>query len=1436
MPLVLSGNDSLLALQPLAEEVQANEPPKLNTYSPQVESWRRDVWDRMPAALKQRPDAATLLDKALYTLNGESGGNERAVGDGGSAWGGWQSHHIPTGSDRNTQIDDMWRLVGKNPDQWTDWGEGALYNGQKFGALGNNPYPNATGGAIAGTTQSLLSGQGGGAPASSSQSRPILNFTQEVPQPNSISVQDTQGLPAITSGATPPSNLRNKLYQERYGTEAPSAGDVSIGMPDNSTDNPLALPFGAYDKLNVDIPLVSEGVRNYVKPALETATNAYMAGAYLASKGAEAVTGQSVPTPGDISSSVLGQGGALDLGLLASQGNEFARAKPNLRVVGPEERPLPSQIKSAVNPHDQYNALRAEGYSDAEIAAAFGEDAVRSGQAGQNLGVAENTARIEAPSNAAKSAYDDAIAAGKSPEEAQRSAKRAAAQTASPSERSTSFEAVIKGWTEQQLLNERRYLEDTIASASVEIKTNPGRAEGLRAAERDLDIVNRELQSRGSAYMPSSDRIKQAVEDAGTPFNNVGASKVYDALSEEADRLSQLGHTSAPSSLIDDITWAAAKLGDPFNELVLPVIRKKGSQLLRQAVEGEQEDRQQSGLQRAIDFAGNPNIPDQPLPPEQLNMLSDVLGQQSFQSAETDFSGVTKPPEGLTLGQQRLNRGLTEPAGFPGEGQIVTDLRKLPPETQTNLLNKDWYPGKSIAESAKSGIADIVSLPRALQTRFDFSYPFRQGLLFIRRQNEFWDAFAKGFRSLWDEDFANAIEREYKNAPYNPQTLKITSWKEGAGLQGREEAFYNRLLDKVPGLRSFFDASERGATVFINKLRSDVANSVARKWLREGLSANDPQFIEDLNRVGNYVNRATGYGNLGDLENAVGALNQVFYGARRNVAMVQAPGYLFNSSARVRIEAWKDFLALFGLGASTLALADIAGIGDVNTFNPASADWGKLKIGNTRLDIWGGYQQLARTVWKIADGQAKNPGDIANIWQTMLPFLGNKLSPQAGAAVSTLPTDIKSHIQPEDRNPFKLDQGLTPLAWQGLVDAIKEDGAIAGAVSVSGLFGTGTQTYESKTDARDKVAQEQFKKDYEELTPTQRGKVDRSDYMQNYNQENQSRYQQTKDRLVKPIQQQEQAAEQAFQRGELTKSLPDTWHELDIQRRQVATDLKDQFAEMFDNFDKTKFDSAVEGYYNIAEKAPDGSLDFDKTEAQRQDYLNKLPEDQRNWVNEALQATQESKSPLHQKYLNYIDARKKAGYFDIPTDDPKRTAKLAQLDVDNPQQDALNWYWKSGVKGQEAPRLNSKAGVDIALQIAPDRPAQLSGFARPVNQSPGSIQAWHDYGQRIDNYLNKSVQVNKEPISQELFGKPYAQLDNKQQGTVASTVLRRTRDGSPELEAALQFFGHDADPNGDYIVSAAAGQYLQQMLAKYGNQPVKMNTPSGRPSKFLVRQ
>ena len=108
-------------------------------YPAAVEKWR---------SLIEKYFKPEDVDKALYVINGESGGNPLASGDGGNSIGLFQMNMgggLGTGSSPEQLQDPEYNIklaaqAVYGGSGWGPWGEGRTYQGKPFGALGNNPY------------------------------------------------------------------------------------------------------------------------------------------------------------------------------------------------------------------------------------------------------------------------------------------------------------------------------------------------------------------------------------------------------------------------------------------------------------------------------------------------------------------------------------------------------------------------------------------------------------------------------------------------------------------------------------------------------------------------------------------------------------------------------------------------------------------------------------------------------------------------------------------------------------------------------------------------------------------------------------------------------------------------------------------------------------------------------------------------------------------------------------------------------------------------------------------------------------------------------------------------------------------------------------------------------------------------------------------------
>jgi hypothetical protein len=144
--------------------------------------------------------------------------------------------------------------------------------------------------------------------------------------------------------------------------------------------------------------------------------------------------------------------------------------------------------------------------------------------------------------------------------------------------------------------------------------------------------------------------------------------------------------------------------------------------------------------------------------------------------------------------------------------------------------------------------------------------------------------------------------------------------------------------------------------------------------------------------------------------------------------------------------------------------------------DPRSSDFGKLKFGNTRIDMFGGLLQVTTLLSRLGTGTTVTAkgrempirvreGQKKKFGQTTAPdimarFLRQKLSPPVSAVV-----DIASGetVAGEKVTPLGvLKERVTPLSFGDIYDAMKEQGVAKGlAFGLLSLLGAGTSTYET---------------------------------------------------------------------------------------------------------------------------------------------------------------------------------------------------------------------------------------------------------------------------------------------------------------------------------------------------------------------------------------
>ncbi len=370
---------------------------------------------------------------------------------------------------------------------------------------------------------------------------------------------------------------------------------------------------------------------------------------------------------------------------------------------------------------------------------------------------------------------------------------------------------------------------------------------------------------------------------------------------------------------------------------------------------------------------------------------------------------------------------------------------------------------QSMGSKAFTGLMDVMNLPRAILASFDNSFLLRQGAPMVPSHPI---AASKTFmRSLavpWTEKtFARGVQL-VESRPgtefAKEMGLAITEWpvKGFRQLSKMEEPYMTRFARWIPGIKQ----SERAYVFSANDFRSRIWEGYMSLFERLGATELDYRELAKL------INAATGRGSMPQqLTGASPLLNAIFFSPRLQLGRLQVPLMMASPSRIVRKEATKTLVRFLASGASVLSAASI-GVGVTVEKDPRSSDFGKMRIGDTRLDIWGGYVQYARFIAQLITAQRKDPetGKITelNRRQVVDRFLQSKYSPAFG-----LLNDIfagrsymgeKMTLDPADLSTQARNR-LVPMFIQDMIDAIEEEGILGGFLALPGFAGVGITSY-----------------------------------------------------------------------------------------------------------------------------------------------------------------------------------------------------------------------------------------------------------------------------------------------------------------------------------------------------------------------------------------
>jgi hypothetical protein len=349
---------------------------------------------------------------------------------------------------------------------------------------------------------------------------------------------------------------------------------------------------------------------------------------------------------------------------------------------------------------------------------------------------------------------------------------------------------------------------------------------------------------------------------------------------------------------------------------------------------------------------------------------ADLLRQHGF--GEADVDGLFRQINEAGL------MGFDELSAREGLLKLLDPSAPVPQPSEIKLLEGVF--GHKFVDTLTDSpgwrrvLFDVLNLPRALAASIDMSAPLRQGLIltvfhFVKAAKAFGAMHRFFFNEKYFNEFSDALRRNDYLPLAKESGLHLATLSKGAkgSLSHGEEVFRSNLAENLPLIGRGVRASERAYMGYLDKLRMDVFTDSAKRFEKK-LGLDTVENIDAYKSLAEWINIASGRGSLGKLERIAEPLGLVFFSPRFAASRIQAANPLtyVRMHPAVRQQAIREMLTVGAVGLSVTGLAYAAGA--KVELDPRSTDFGKLRVGHTRVDISGGFQPYVRLAAQLAGG------------------------------------------------------------------------------------------------------------------------------------------------------------------------------------------------------------------------------------------------------------------------------------------------------------------------------------------------------------------------------------------------------------------------------------------------------------------------------------
>ncbi len=412
---------------------------------------------------------------------------------------------------------------------------------------------------------------------------------------------------------------------------------------------------------------------------------------------------------------------------------------------------------------------------------------------------------------------------------------------------------------------------------------------------------------------------------------------------------------------------------------------------------------------------------------------------------------------------------------------------------------------KGKAGKVQSFFINLINFPTTTLASSEVSFIGRQGITTLTKWPKQWLTSLKtNYKAFFNSDWANVTQLDMQTEKWFDKFVESGGFfaELGSDITKQDERFHSAWAKQIPFFGALVRASERAAVVGPNKLRLDIFSLTAEQW--EGLD----QPTSEYKRLAEIVNISTGRGKVTNerIRAIMPYLNAGFFSPLYFKSRVDMIGETVKSlvdiatgnprpTSKIMASQMVNFVIAGGLAMT------IAGVlGAKVERDPRSSDYGKIVLGRMRIDVWGGFQQIARSTAQLITGRSKavSSGEIftKSRLETFGRFVQSKLSPFASLSVELLSgkdflgEPIPTFENKSDLFEWAIFQKLSPLIIQDTVDAIRysENRAAMALVFPLAFHGIGVQTYEKNalddlTQMRDHYSTRVFGKEWKNIGP-----------------------------------------------------------------------------------------------------------------------------------------------------------------------------------------------------------------------------------------------------------------------------------------------------------------------------------------------------------------